>query len=164
MRRTGDASGFTLSDLVIPLAVLMLIGAVAGHYYKRHIMEKRESQIERVAREMFGDDGEQVLEEMRSGAAGFAVSEAVKRKAVVAKADPAPEREKPAQQRLERGKPSRPPAKAAAKKKPRSVASVTENGLAPIEERRGESVVDRTRRIYAAHDKRCQEMMDGMYR
>lgn len=52
MSRKSKA-GFTLRDLVMPVALILLGAAAAGHYYARHARAEQETAMSRLTRELF---------------------------------------------------------------------------------------------------------------
>ena len=169
MRRNGYArGGFTLSDLAIPVAILMLLTAGAAHYYSRHVQKSRQSQIEKAAREIFGDEADEVLEGVRKEAAQMVAENRVKTSGVrVASAEP----EKPLPVRRHEGA-EKPAVSTRRKSAPAGNAPVPENakGAAPrAQAAAGGPEPGRAPKLRTTlglandYDSRCQAVMDSMY-
>ena len=104
MGKRGYAYGFALTDIIKPVAIILLLAAGVGHYYSRGADRSRQSQVHEVAEEMFGDEAEAVLKDIHQMAAREIVGVRPKRTAEVASADPVerptPRRDKDAASRV----------------------------------------------------------------
>lgn len=63
MRKRGCASGFALSDLVMPVAVLVLVLSAAGYVYGRRVRQDREIRTREVIADALGCQAEDILQE-----------------------------------------------------------------------------------------------------
>lgn len=61
MRKTGDVSGFTLSDLVMPVAIILLVTCAVGYSYSRKMQKEYESRTTLLTREIFDCEPEELL-------------------------------------------------------------------------------------------------------
>ena len=104
MGKRGYAYGFALTDIIKPVAIVLLVAAGVGHYYGRQADRSRQSQVREVAEEMFGDEADAVLKDIHQKAAREIFGVRPKRAAEVASADsverPAPRRDKDAASRV----------------------------------------------------------------
>lgn len=104
MGKRGYALGFALTDVIKPVAIILLVAAGVGHYYGRQAEGSRQSRIREVAEEMFGDEAGAVLKDIHQRAAREMVGIRPRRAAEVASADPAerpaPRRDKDAASRV----------------------------------------------------------------
>ncbi len=61
MRKTGYISGCALSDLVMPVALILLVACAAGYSYSRRMQKEYESRTALLTREIFDCEPEELL-------------------------------------------------------------------------------------------------------
>ena len=145
MGRREYAFGFALTDIIRPVAIILLVAAGVGHYYGRNADRSRQSQVREAAEEMFGDEADAVLKDIHQQAAREIFGARPKRAAEVASADPverpAPGRDKDATSRVR--KTARPGEGAVADvKKPLTPAASTPQRPKPAAAKKPTTVAD----------------------
>jgi len=167
MLRRGQA-GFALRDLVMPAALLLLAGAAAGHYCKRHMKAERQSQMSRVTRELFDCEPDELMARAFTPERVQRAEEAAATRKV-ASAPPRGLRRAGSTKEKKTARPNSSRSTAPEKKRREAAPNRRRpagaaNGLAPTP--RSAASVAPARRPQALadeYDRRCRAIMDEMY-